>query len=260
MKVTILGCGGSGGVPLANGKPGGDWGVCDPQNPKNRRRRVSILVEEGPVVILIDTSPDLRDQIIDNGIQRLDAVLYTHAHADHCHGLDELRNMVGYGRKSVDAYMDRETRRLLTLRFGYAFASSANPESLYRPLMVDHEISGPFDVAGIPIIPFEQNHGPERTLGFRIGPIGYSTDAKALDEKAFDILKGVDVWIVDCLRDQPHPTHSHTEQSFAWIERVNPRRAVLTHLNQQIDYADLLSRCPPGVEPGYDGLVLEAAE
>ncbi len=259
MKVTILGCGGSGGVPLANGKPGGDWGVCDPGNPKNRRQRVSVLVEAGGQTLLIDASPDLRQQMLQNHIEKIDAVLFTHAHADHCHGLDELRNMVAYGKKPIPAYMDNATRQLLTTRFAYAFASSADPESLYRPLMIDREIDGPFQVGPLTVIPFSQNHGPEDTLGFRIGPMAYSTDVKTLDQTAFDVLAGVDLWIVDCLRDTPHPTHSHTEQTFGWIETVKPRRAVLTHLNHQIDYEDLRRRCPPGVEPGYDGLVVDLA-
>jgi phosphoribosyl 1,2-cyclic phosphate phosphodiesterase len=257
MKVTVLGCGGSGGVPLAGRDPGGYWGNADPANPKNRRRRVSVLVEEGNTRILIDTSPDLRQQILDNGIAALDAVLFTHAHADHCHGLDELRGLV-YGRGApIDAYMDARTRELLTVRFDYAFASSRSPNNLYPALMNDRVIDGPFEIGGIPVRCFEQQHGPDVTLGFRLGDFAYSTDASALDEAAFAALAGVKLWIVDCLRDEPHPTHSHTEQTLEWIARVKPERAVLTHMNERLDYDDLLRRCPPGVEPGYDGLVLE---
>lgn len=257
MKITVLGCGGSGGVPLANGKAGGDWGVCDPKNPKNRRRRVSVLLEEGGTTLLIDATPDLRLQIIDNAIDRLDALLLTHAHADHCHGLDELRGMVHRQGHAIDTYMDRETQEVLTQRFGYIFASSADPNSLYRPLLQDRVIDGPFQVGPFEIQAFEQNHGPEMSLGFRIGPFAYSTDAKMLDEAAFAALAGVKLWIVDCLRDRPHPTHSHVAQTFAWIERLAPERAILTHLNQDIDYQDLKDRCPAGVEPGYDGMVIE---
>lgn len=256
MKVTILGCGGSGGVPLANGKPGGEWGSCDPANPRNRRRRVSVLVEGEGTSVLIDTSPDLREQIIEFGISAIDAVLFTHAHADHCHGLDELRSFLRYTRKPIDAFMDGPTRSALTARFSYAFASSADPESLYPPLMIDRPIEGVFKAGALEIIPFAQDHGTEETLGFRIGPMAYSTDVKSLDERAFAVLSGVELWIVDCLRDQPHPTHSHTEQTLEWIARVKPRRAVLTHLNHQIDYEDLRRRCPPGTEPGYDGLTV----
>jgi len=254
MKVTVLGCGGSGGVPLADGTPGGNWGRCDPANPRNRRRRVSVLVEAEGRTILIDTSPDLREQILNAGIERIDAVLFTHAHADHCHGLDELRSAIRRTRAPIDAYMDPQTRALLTLRFDYAFASSADPDSLYRPMMTDHEIDGPFRIGPVEVIPFVQNHGPEDTLGFRIGGFAYSTDVVALDEAAFAVLEGVELWIVDCLRDEPHPTHSHLARTLEWIARVRPKRAVLTHLNHQVDYADLARRCPPGVEPGYDGL------
>ncbi len=263
MKLTVLGCGGSGGVPLAGRQPGGTWGKADLNNPKNRRSRVSVLIEgeaggEGdPARLLIDTSPDLRQQILANDITALDAVLYTHAHADHCHGLDELRSLV-YGRGGpIDAYMDAVTRDQLTTRFAYAFASSRDQESLYQPLMNDRVIEGPFSVGDIAVRPFVQQHGPETSLGFRCGDIAYSTDASALDDAAFEVLDGVKLWVVDCLRDAPHPTHAHTDQALEWIARVKPERAILTHLNEQLDYDELLSRCPPGVEPGYDGLVVE---
>jgi len=263
MKLTVLGCGGSGGIPLAGREPGGTWGKTDPNNPKNRRSRVSVLIEEdagregSPTRLLIDTSPDLRQQILANDITALDAVLYTHAHADHCHGLDELRSLV-YGRGGpVDAYMDAVTRDQMTTRFAYAFASSRDPESLYQPLMNDRIIDGPFTVGDIAVRPFVQQHGPETSLGFRCGDIAYSTDASALDEEAFEVLDGVKLWVVDCLRDAPHPTHAHTDQALEWIARVKPERAILTHMNEQLDYDEFLGRCPPGVEPGYDGLVVE---
>lgn len=263
MKLTMLGCGGSGGVPLAGREPGGYWGKADPANPKNRRSRVSVLIEgqaapgDATTRILIDTSPDLRQQILANDITALDAVVFTHAHADHSHGLDELRGLV-YGRGApIDAYMDARTRGLLTTRFDYAFVSSRAESNLYPALLHDRVIEGPFDIGGIPVQAFEQQHGPDVSLGLRIGDIGYSTDASALDDRAFEILKGVKLWVVDCLRDEPHPTHSHTAQTFEWIARVQPRRAILTHMNERLDYDDLKRRCPPGVEPGYDGLVVE---
>ena len=257
MKLTILGCGSSGGVPMATGKPGGEWGQCDPSNPRNRRRRVSILVEEGGTKVLVDASPDLREQIITFGIPRIDAVIFTHDHADHCHGLDDLRGLFRSTGVAIDAYMDQRTLAALQRRFPYAFATSRDPESFYPALMADRLIDGPFSVGPIKIVPFEQNHGAETSLGLRLGPIAYSTDVKELNEHAFEVLQGVSVWVVDCLRDQPHATHSHTAQTLEWIARVKPRRAILTHLNHEIDYEDLRRRCPPGVEPGYDGLTLE---
>ena len=262
MRVTVLGCGGSGGVPLADGTPGGNWGDCDPAEPRNRRSRVSILVEaaEGGTALLIDASPDLRRQILDNAVARIDAVIFTHAHADHCHGLDELRAVSRRQRGPIPAYMSAETRGQLTARFDYAFESSAPRDSLYPALMTDLLLAGPTEIGGLPVVPFVQGHGPETTLGLRIGDLAYSTDAVALDEAAFAALEGVRLWIVDALRERPHPTHSHFDQTLAWIARVAPERAILTHMNQEADYRALLARCPPGVEPAYDGLVVELPE
>ncbi len=257
MKVTLLGCGGSGGVPLAGAEAGGSWGVCDPSNPKNRRRRVSILVEEQGTRVLVDTSPDLRVQLIDNEITSLDAVVYTHDHADHTHGIDELRYLTYVNQGPIDAFMDAQTRESLTRRFDYIFTSSCNPKNPYKPMLNDRLIEGAFKVGSVPIQPFLQQHGGTTSLGLRFGDIAYSTDASSLDEAAFEALEGIRLWVVDCLRYEPHPTHSHFAQTLEWIERVKPERAILTHLNHQIDYEDLLSRCPPGVEPGYDGLTVE---
>lgn len=261
MKVTILGCGGSGGVPLADGTPGGNWGACDPSEPKNRRRRVSILVEAGDSVLLVDASPDLRAQLLDAKVTRLDAMLFTHAHADHCHGLDELRGLVYRRGEPIDAFMDPGARSALTQRFAYAFTSSRTPEGAYRALLRDHSIAGAFSVGSIAVTPFRQGHGAgETTLGFRFGALAYSTDAVTLDEAAFDALAGVEVWIVDALRERPHPTHSHIAQTLAWIDRVKPRRAVLTHMNHEVNYRELLARCPPGVEPAFDGMTIRVED
>ena len=259
MKVTILGCGGSGGVPFVDGTPGGNWGVCDPANPRNRRRRVSILVESGGTTVLVDASPDARAQLLDARVRRLDAVVFTHEHADHCHGLDELRGLMHTRGAPIDAYMDTRTRRELTTRFAYAFASSHDPGSLYRPVFRDCALDGPVRIGPLDVVPFVQGHGPETSLGLRFGPVAYSTDAAALDESAFAALAGIQVWIVDCLRDKPHPTHSHVAQTLGWIERVKPARAILTHMNHQIDYEDLRRRCPAGVEPAHDGMVIDLA-
>ena len=257
MKVTILGCGGSGGVPLAGRSKGGHWGRCDPNNPKNRRRRVSIHVQTAAHSVLVDASPDLRAQLLDHDILTIDAVLFTHAHGDHCHGIDDLRNLVHAQGGPIDAYMDAGTQAVLTRRFDYAFTSSHDPASLYRPLLADHVVDGPFDLGGVTVTPFMQGHGPETTLGYRLGPVGYSTDVVSLDDAAFRALEGVGVWIVDCLRFEPHPTHAHFDLTMEWIARVKPGRAILTHMNQALDYDVLAARCPPGVEPAYDGLTIE---
>ena len=257
MKVTLLGCGGSGGVPLASSLPGGDWGSCDPGNPRNRRRRPSILVEQGGVCILVDATPDLRLQLLDAGVARIDAILFTHAHADHCHGLDDLR-WLAYARQApIPAYMDSTTQETLLARFAYAFTSGALNDSLYRPLLEDRLIDGAFVVDDVQVVPFVQDHGPQHSLGFRFHDFAYSTDVAELDDTAFDVLAGTRVWIVDCLREKPHPTHAHLERTLAWIERVRPERAVLTHMNHQFDYDVARRLCPPGVEPGFDGMVLE---
>jgi phosphoribosyl 1,2-cyclic phosphate phosphodiesterase len=255
MKVTVLGCGGSGGVPLITG----DWGRCNPSNSRNRRRRVSILVEIGEIVLLIDTSPDLRLQLLDAGVRRLDAVFYTHDHADHCHGIDELRSFI-HGRKApIDAYGSPQTLTALRRRFGYIFQQDATAVgSLYRPVLRPVPFSGPFDVGGVKVTPFEQDHGLGTvSTGFRIGAMAYSTDLVGVPPASQDALKNLELWIVDCLRFEPHPTHSHFEQTMAWVRLYRPRHAVLTHLNHMLDYDELRVRCPAGVEPGFDGMVVE---
>lgn len=257
MRVTILGCGGSGGVPLV----GGLWGDCDPANPRNRRRRPSILVETQGRRLLVDTSPDLRAQLLDAGVAALDGVLFTHSHADHCHGIDDLRALVYARGEPIDAYTDAATLRALLGRFGYAFATGDGDgdRSGYPPLLRGHavEVGMPFRAAGVEAVAFAQGHGREPTLGFRIGALAYSPDVDRLDDEAFAALAGVRLWIVDCLSFRPHPTHAHFERTLAWIRRLRPELAVLTHMSHRLDYAEAARRCPPGVEPGYDGMVLE---
>lgn len=260
MKVTVLGSGGSGGVPLPGGQPGGIWGEADPNNPKNRRMRVSVLVETAGKTLLIDSSPDFREQALRFGIAQLDAVLFTHAHADHTHGLDDLRALSYAQEGPIPAYMSEKTRRLLTQRFDYAFASSHPQERLYPAIMEDIAFADRFEAAGVPIAAFPQDHGSATSWGFRIGDFGYSTDVVRLDDAAFEVLAGVKLWIVDCLREAPHPTHSHFAQTLEWIARVKPERAALTHLNHSVDYDDLAAKCPPGVEPAYDGLSFDLPE
>ena len=258
MKVTILGCGASTGVPQI----GGDWGVCDPTNPRNRRTRPSVLVEAQGTNILIDTSPDLRSQLLANRISRIDAVLYTHDHADHVHGIDDLRMVYRLtGRRKIPAYADPTTMVTLTRRFAYLFEGFGDAEAMYRPILIPREIDGPFTCHGVAVTPFVQDHGICASLGFRIGGFAYSTDVVRLGDEAFAVLAGVDTWVVDCLRDgDEHPTHANLATTLGWIARVRPRRAVFTHMNHQADYERMKAACPPGVEPGYDGMVIECAD
>jgi phosphoribosyl 1,2-cyclic phosphate phosphodiesterase len=251
--VTVLGCGPSTGVPVI----GGDWGRCDPGDPRNRRRRVSVLVEVGSVVILIDTSPDLREQLLDAGVTRIDAVVLTHAHADHLHGIDDLRSVNRLMRGAISLYADGQTLAEIGRRFGYVLKPVEEAGRFYKPILTPHEIVGPFEIRGIPVVPFAQDHGFSTTLGVRIGGMAYSTDVTELDDNAFGAVEGVELWIVDCLRREPHPTHSDLAKTLSWIARVQPRRAVLTHMDQSLDYRELSAELPSGVEPGYDGLVVE---
>ena len=252
MKITILGCGSSGGVPLI----GNNWGACDPGDPRNRRSRVSILVEDGNAALLVDTSPDMRQQLLTANVQKISAVLYTHAHADHCHGIDDLRSVNWLMDKPVPIYGDDTTLNDLQIRFPYVFKGSSVPGHFYRPSVETHRINGPFEVDGVKVVPFRQDHGHGHSLGFRFGDFAYSTDVHKLDEAAFSALAGVTLWVVDCVREEPHPTHSHLAQTLEWIERVNPDRAYLTHMSHTLDYAKLEAKLPARVRPAYDGLVL----
>jgi len=255
MKVTILGSGPSGGVPLI----GNDWGACDPGNPRNRRRRASILVQDRDATLLIDTSPDMRLQLLDAGIDRLDAILFTHAHADHCHGIDEVRALNRSMGEPMPIYASDETLAELRRRFAYIFRPQdpAAGAVFYKPALIPHTIDGPFEVAGVAVRPFVQDHGFSKTLGFRFGALAYSTDVVALDEEAFAALEGVEVWIVDCYRRTPHPTHTHLARTLEWIGRVRPKRAILTHMDRDLDYDTLCRELPAGVEPAFDGLIIE---
>lgn len=258
MKVTVLGCGSSGGTPLV-GATG--WGPCDPDEPKNRRLRPSILVEQGATTLLVDTSPDLREQMIAAGVVDIDAVLYTHAHADHVHGIDDIRSFNYRRGGAIDAWGSAETLRIIAERFAYVFAPyPTDRPRFFRPGLRSRAVDGPFTVGGIEVVPFAQQHGRMPSLGFRFGKFAYSTDVHALDDAAFAALDGIEVWIVDCLSDTAHPTHSHLEQTLEWIARVAPKRAWLTHLSHNMDYATLAAKCPPGVAPAHDGLVIEIAD
>jgi phosphoribosyl 1,2-cyclic phosphate phosphodiesterase len=258
MRLTILGCGGAAGVPLI----GGSWGDCDPLNPRNRRRRASILVEHGTRTLLVDTGPDCRAQLIDAGVQHLDAILYTHVHADHTHGIDEIRQLNRMQRQAIEAWGTRDTLDHLIRKFDYIFdAPGTFTESVafYKPSLNACELrwGEAFDCHGIPVLPFGQDHGFSVTTGFRFGDAAYSTDLVNLDDTAFAALKGVKVWIVGCLQEAEHPTHAHLAKVLEWIDRVGPDRAVLTHLSHRLDYAQLAAKCPKGVEPAYDGMVID---
>ncbi len=254
MRVTVLGSGGSAGVPVI----GNQWGNCDPTNPKNHRTRPSVLVEQDGVAVLVDTSPDLRQQLLAADVQRLDAVVWSHQHADHAHGIDELREICRLMQKPLDVYGMADHMEELKRRFGYCFQPLPEGAPVYRPVLTPHAVDGPFSVKGMTIIPFVQDHGYTLTLGYRFGDFAYSTDVVRLDEAAFAALAGVKVWVVDCVREEPpHPVHSHLAQTLDWIARVKPERAYLTHMNNTMDYETVRRKLPPGVEPAYDGLVIE---
>lgn len=256
MKVTILGSGSSGGVPRIGGGPTGDWGDCDPNEPKNRRRRCSILVEEGSTRVVVDTSPDFREQCLDAGIDRLDGVIFTHEHADQTHGIDDLRMLTLRNRQRAQVYADARTLGILEDRFSYIFKT---PEgSPYPPIADSHLIDGPFSVGSLDITPFDQQHGNITCLGLRFGNLAYSNDVSGLPDAAFKVLEGVKVWIVDALRYKPHPTHAHLDRTLEWVARVRPERAILTNMHIDLDYATLRRDLPAGVEPGYDGMEVEA--
>jgi len=248
MKVTVLGSGTSSGVPRLPGL----WGNCDPTNPKNRRRRASLLVETAETRIVIDCGPDFRAQLLDHPIPRLDAVLLTHDHADHAHGLDDLRGFAKYQKERIPIYASSETLAVLTRRFDYAFFGGNG----YPPIVTAREIRAgeAFRIGDLDILPFRQIHGPVDSLGFRIGPVAYSTDVKALPEDSFAALDSVRLWVVDALRERAHPTHASLSETLSWIARVKPDRAWLTHLSEEMDYETLSAKLPPGVEPAYDGL------
>ncbi len=252
MKLTILGCGGAGGVPSISG----GWGECDPGEPRNRRRRTSALVESGAATILIDTSPDLREQLLDVGVRRLDAVLYTHAHADHLHGIDDLREINRLMQAPLPVYATADVLDTVRRRFGYVF-ERLEVEYYYKPVLQPTEIVGHFNVGDVTVQPFVQDHGTCTSLGFRIGEAAYSTDLVGLDDEAFATLAGVRVWVVDAFVDRPHDTHANVELALSWIDRLKPERAVLTHMGPGLDYNALRQRLPRHVEPAYDGMVIE---
>ena len=259
LRFHILGCGSSGGVP----RIGGHWGDCDPANPKNRRRRCSMLVEretdQGVTRVLIDTSPDMRDQLIDAGVGALDGVIYTHSHADHVHGVDDLRMVVFNMRERVNVWADQTTCDALLDRFGYVFIQ---PEgSSYPPILNLNLLNGPVRITGlggeITFTPFEVEHGRIDALGFRIEDLVYLPDVSAMNKAAWDVVSGANCWVLDALRRDPHPTHSHLEQSLEWIEKSGVPNAVLTNMHIDLDYETVLAETPDHITPAYDGMIIE---
>lgn len=262
LEVTILGCGSSGGVPRADGA----WGACDPADPRNHRSRCSVMVRrlaaegEGTgeqTTVIVDASPEFRLQTVAAGTKRLDALLLTHDHADQCHGIDDIRAFALVQRRKIDCWMDGATQAALDRRFGYLF----NSESHYPAIATVRETpthGTPWAIEGpsgsIPVTTFDQDHGTMRSLGYRFGKVAYSSDVVDLPDETFAALADLDVWIVDALRYTPHPTHAHVDLALEWIAKVKPRRAILTNMHIDLDYAELAARLPTGVEPAYDGL------
>jgi phosphoribosyl 1,2-cyclic phosphate phosphodiesterase len=261
LRATILGCGSSGGVP----RPALGWGKCDPNNPRNRRRRTSLLVElrnaAGVTRALVDTSPDLREQLLAAEVDWLDGVLFTHPHADHIHGIDDLRALFMKHRRRVDVYLDETTAKVMHLRFGYCFRSP--PGSDYPPIVTDNRLQAGRNLTisgrggALAVLPFLQQHGSIPSLGFRFGPLAYSCDVSGLPTESVDALAGVHVWILDALRYTPHPSHFSVDGALEWIARMEPKRAILTNLHADLDYEELRARLPSHVEPAYDGLTID---
>jgi phosphoribosyl 1,2-cyclic phosphate phosphodiesterase len=260
-KITILGCGSSGGVPrVAQG-----WGACDPNNPRNRRRRCAILIEqtssEGQTTVLVDASPDLREQLLGASVDRIDGVLITHSHADHTHGLDDLRPLYFAMRRRIDVHMDEATSNVVHGAFSYLFETPAG--SFYPPIMNDRRlrhgracgVEGPGGV--IEATPFGVEHGEISALGFRFGGLAYTPDLNGVAASSLPYLENLDIWIIDALRYRAHPSHLSVDEALGWIAKMRPRRAIVTNLHTDLDY-DELARClPANVEPAYDGLLIE---
>lgn len=252
MKVTILGCGTSSGVP----RIGNDWGDCDPNEPRNRRRRVSILVNAGETTILVDTTPDMRAQLLDAGISKIDAVIWTHDHADHIHGIDDLRQLFHNSGAPIPGYARPATMAGLRERFGYVFAGG----DFYPPTAELHQLPNEIRIGDIVIHTVDQPHGTITSAGLRFESAGksvaYATDFNSMTNDMHALYKGADLWIVDALRRRPHPTHAHLGDVLNWVAELKPARALLTHMDKSMDYRALCAELPAGIEPAHDNQVI----
>jgi len=253
MKLRILGCGTSSGVP----RVGNDWGLCDRDEPRNRRRRAAILVSYDRARILVDTPPDLREQLLEAEVSDVEAVIWTHDHADHCHGIDDLRQLYHARGRPVAGYARQTTLEMLDRRFGYAFEGKGG----YPAVVTGHLLPNHMNLAGLSIRAVDQPHGEITSAGLRFDAggvaIGYSTDFDSLTDDMSMLFEGLDLWVVDALRRKPHPTHPHLAQTLEWIRKLAPKRAILTHMDNSMDYRTLCGELPDGVEPGYDGMEVE---
>lgn len=261
LDFTILGCGSSGGVPRADG----NWGDCDPSEPRNRRMRCALVVRRGEgesaTTVMLDTSPDFRAQCIAADVRHLDAVLYTHDHADQVHGIDDARAFFLHQRHRIPAWMDAATSASLKRRFGYIFQAEGGYSAIMDAKLIPPHGEA-WSVAGpggsIPVTTFDLEHGEIRSVGYRLGDVAYTPDVGLIPEASFEALAGLDIWIVDALRWTAHPSHSHVERTLQWIARVRPRMAVLTNMHIDIDYNDIGRKLPSGVVAGYDGMRLSS--
>jgi len=264
LQIRILGCGSSGGVP----RVGNDWGACDPSEPKNRRSRCSILIRHwgpganDPTLVLVDTSPDMRDQLLAARVDRLDAVILSHEHADQCHGIDDVRALVIRHRRRMPVHMDEPTAQIILKRFDYCFEGSKGYPAILDG-QVDLKAGQAVRIGGpggdLEVVPLAQDHGGTPSLGFRIGSFGYCNDVVRLPEETLERLHGLDTLVVDALRYTAHPTHASVDQALGWISRLKPRQAILTNLHVDLDYAKLRAGLPQGVAPAYDGMELDIA-
>lgn len=263
LRLTFLGCGASPGVP----RIGNDWGACDPNEPRNLRLRSSLMVERhaghGVTRVIVDTGPDFRQQVLAARVAGTDAVVYTHAHADHIHGIDELRQFFFNEGHRVPVYADEATAQRLKEAFGYCFEQPVG--SGYPPIVADNRVvpGRRFSIEGsggdLEILPYLQEHGDIHSIGYRFGPVAYSSDVSRMPEASWPLLEGVELFIVDALRYKPHVSHFSVDQAIEAARRIGARRTILTHMHHDLDYRTLLRELPDGVEPAYDGLVVDVA-